>query len=185
MTWTISPGAPRGHHYIRSPTEQVARCHQIFKWLLCLFNCSKCSMSGQVGGGRFWGATSGRYLHVKPALSSQAVWGYSGALPLKRESVQGVGMLQSTTSSRPSSSSSPAAPGSCLRGPCVLLAGLLRDCVVGLLSFMAAAVNMTGCLETICFQWLPHGNRELNLRRARRLSRRQQPPSPRAVLQGW
>lgn len=104
-----------------------------------------------------------------------------GILPLRWDSVQGVGMLQSTTSS----SSSPAAPGSCLRGPCVLPAGLLRDCVVGLLSFMAAAVNMTGCLETICFQWLPHGNRELNLRRVRRLSQRQRPPSPRAILQGW
>lgn len=74
------------------------------------------------------------------------------------------------------SSSSPAAPGSCLRGPRVLPAGLLRDCVVGLLSFMAAAVNMTGCLETICFQWLPHGNRELNLRRTRRLSRKATAP---------
>ena len=51
-------------------------------------------------------------------------------------------------------------------------AGLLRECVVGLLSFMAAAVNMTGCLETICFQWLPHGNRELNLRSAWCLSQR-------------
>lgn len=50
--------------------------------------------------------------------------------------------------------------------------GLLRECVVGLLSFMAAAVNMTGCLETICFQWLPHGNRELNLRSAWCLSQR-------------
>lgn len=50
--------------------------------------------------------------------------------------------------------------------------GLLRECVVGLLSFIAAAVNMTGCLETICFQWLPHGNRELNLRSAWCLSQR-------------
>lgn len=109
-------------------------------------------------------------------------WGFA----FEEESVQGVGMLQSTTSSSTSTGSgSPAAPGSCLRGPRVLPAGVLRDCVVGLLSFMAAAVNMTGCLETICFQWLPHGNRELNLRRARRLSRRQRPPSPRAVLQGW
>lgn len=67
----------------------------------------------------------------------------------------------------------------CGAGPRQLLVGLLCspvrllwECVVGFLSFMAAAVNMTGCLETICFQWLPHGNRELNPRSARCLSQR-------------
>ena len=51
-----------------------------------------------------------------------------------------------------------------LAGPCVGPGGLLRDSVVGLLSFIEAAVNMTGCLETICLKWPPHGNRELELR---------------------
>lgn len=58
----------------------------------------------------------------------------------------------------------PLLPQAAVCGALAAPLGPLQDRVVGLLSFMAAAVNMTGCLGTICLKWLPHGNREMNLR---------------------